>query len=181
MNENFDVDTITPIIEVCLLTATEPLSVEQLALAFDNNVDHALIKKIIFNLSVKYTNSGLELLHLKNGYRFRSKIEYQSYLNKIYNIKPLKYSQAIMETIAIITYKQPITRGEIENIRGVTLGGNIISTLLERQWIEVVGTKEVPGRPELLATTDTFLNDLGITSLQELPNVEHLIEKQIDN
>lgn len=174
MNNELNLSHIKQVIDICLLTATEPLAVEQIALAFDNQLDTQLIEKIVFNLIPEYFAHGLELLRLSNGFRLRSRIEYQSYLNKVYQVKPPKYSKAVMEIITIVAYKQPITRGEIEDIRGVTTNSNVIQSLFERQWIEIVGNKEVPGRPELLATTNNFLEDLGIASLQELlplPNI----------
>ncbi|MCE2705642.1 MAG: SMC-Scp complex subunit ScpB [Proteobacteria bacterium] len=180
MNNNLELIRIKQVIEVCLLTANSPLSVEQIALAFEKQVEISLIEKIIFNLSQEYAEKGLELIRLSNGYRVRSKVEFQTYLNKIYQVKPPKYSQSIMETITIIAYKQPITRGEIEEIRGVTLNSSSIQTLFDREWIEVIGTKEVPGRPELLATTNKFLDDLGIISLQELPPIPTIDNAHIE-
>jgi len=175
-----DFARIRQVVDVCLCTATEPLSAEQLALAFDNNVAIDTIKQAITELETEYSQRGLELVCLANGYRLRSKLEYQEYLNKIYSVKPAKYSRAVMETIAIIAYRQPITRHEIEDIRGVTLSSNIIQTLIEREWIESVGHKEVPGRPELLATTNKFLEDLGLSALNELPELPNISVNDID-
>ncbi|MFN8770104.1 MAG: SMC-Scp complex subunit ScpB [Neisseriaceae bacterium] len=164
-----ELSRIKQIINICLLTANEPLSVEQIALAFDKQIEESLIEKIIFSLNNEYLEQGLELLRLSEGFRLRSQLEYQSYLDKVYQVKPPKYSRAVMETITIIAYRQPITRGEIESIRGVAVNSNAIQILFDREWIEVIGHKEVPGKPELLATTNKFLEDLGIASLQELP------------
>lgn len=168
-NKEIGLEQIKQIIDVCLLTAKDPLTIKQISLAFDGQVDELLIEKIIFGLINEYSERGLELLRLGNGFRLRSRLEYQPYLDKIYQVKPPKYSRAIMETITIIAYYQPITRSEIESIRGVALNSSAIQTLLDREWIEVVGNKDVPGKPELLATTTKFLQDLGIASLKELP------------
>ncbi len=163
---------IESIIEACLLTATTTITVSQLLHIFDNQVDELLIQQAINNLQLKYSNSGIELINIVNGYRFRSPPEFQPYLNKLYQIKPPKYSRATMETLAIIAYRQPVTRGEIEDIRGVAVNTNAIQTLMERGWIEVIGYKQLPGKPELLATTNKMLQDLGLNSLEDLPKVD---------
>ena len=163
---------IEQIIEACLLTATTPISLSQLINIFDAGIDEIIVKQALSKLEHRYATSGVEMVNIAGGYRFRSRIEFQPYLNKLYQVKPPKYSRAIMETLAIIAYKQPVTRGEIEDIRGVTINSNVIQTLMERGWIEVVGQKQVPGKPELLATTSKLLEDLGLKSLEELPNIE---------
>lgn len=168
----YDIDLvqIEKIIEVCLLTATDPISLTQLATVFDMAINDEILLAVIDKIKQRYANSGLELLYLSSsGYRFRSKIEFQPYLNKLYQIKPPRYSRAVMETLAIIAYRQPVTRGEIESIRGVSINTAIIQTLIDRDWIEVIGQKQIPGRPELLATTIKFLEEFGINSLQDLP------------
>lgn len=169
--KQLSLNEIKKIIHICLVTATDAISCEQIKLAFDSSIEIGLIEKTIFQLANEYQEQGIELLHLSNGYRLRSKIEYQIYLDKIYKNKIPRYSKSIMETLAIITYKQPITRSEIEQIRGVSINNNTLSTLFEIGWIEVIGTKELPGRPELLATTIKFLNDFGISSIHELPQI----------
>lgn len=169
--KQLSLNEIKKIIHICLVTATNPISCEQIKLAFDSNIEIGLIEKTIFQLANEYEEQGIELLHLSNGYRLRSKIEYQIYLDKIYKNKPPRYSKSIMETLAIITYKQPITRSEIEQIRGVGINNHTLSTLFEAGWIEVIGTKDLPGRPEILATTTKFLDDLGISSIHELPQI----------
>jgi segregation and condensation protein B len=169
--KQLSLNEIKKIIHICLVTATESISCQQIKLAFESNIEIGLIEKIIFQLANEYQEQGIELLHLNNGYRLRSKIEYQKYLDKIYKNKTPRYSKSIMETLAIITYKQPITRSEIEQIRGVSINNNILNTLFEIGWIEVAGTKELPGRPELLATTNKFLDDFGISSIHELPQI----------
>ncbi|MBP9742942.1 MAG: SMC-Scp complex subunit ScpB [Burkholderiales bacterium] len=170
------------VIEACLLTATAPITAEQLIKVFEDNLSQTVIEDLILQLQQKYLTSSIELIKTATGYRFRSKVEYQRYINKLYAVKPPKYSRSIMETLAIIAYKQPITRGEIEEIRGVQVNSNIIQILNERGWIEIVGHKQVPGKPELLGTTNILLEDLGITSLHDLPpltNPEDTLNKPI--
>lgn len=167
---NLQLDYVVKVIEACLLTANAPITVIQLIDLFDNQIPEIEIKKIITTLIEKYTNSGIELITTTNGYRFRSRLEFQHYINKLNQIKPPKYSRSIMETLAIIAYKQPVTRGDIEEIRGVAVNSNIIQTLTDRGWIEIIGHKQIPGKPELLATTKKLLEDLGIESIENLPN-----------
>ncbi len=164
------------VVEACLLTANDIVDLEQLAAVFDNQISNSLLEKILAEIADDYAERGIELLKIASGYRFRSKPEYQSYLNKLYQTKPARYSRAVMETLAIIAYRQPVTRGEIENIRGVTINSTIIQTLFDRGWIEVVGHKQIPGKPELLATTSKFLDDLAIQSLEELPALPNITE-----
>jgi len=167
---------IKQVIEACLLTANDIVDLEQLATVFDNQISNSSLEKILAEIAEDYAERGIELLKIASGYRFRSKPEYQSYLNKLYQTKPARYSRAVMETLAIIAYRQPVTRGEIENIRGVTINSTIIQTLFDRGWIEVVGHKQIPGKPELLATTSKFLDDLAIQSLEELPALPNITE-----
>ncbi|MBX9598908.1 MAG: SMC-Scp complex subunit ScpB [Burkholderiales bacterium] len=164
------------VVEACLLTANDIVDLEQLAAVFDNQISNSSLEKILAEIANDYAERGIELLKIASGYRFRSKPEYQSYLNKLYQTKPARYSRAVMETLAIIAYRQPVTRGEIENIRGVTINSTIIQTLFDRGWIEVVGHKQIPGKPELLATTSKFLDDLAIQSLEELPALPNITE-----
>jgi segregation and condensation protein B len=172
LSTELQLDYITKVIEACLLTASSPISINQLFAVFDSLITKAQIERIINELDNKYANSGIELIKTIDGYRFRSRIELQHYINKLYSIKPPKYSRSILETLAIIAYRQPVTRGDIEEIRGITVNSNIIQTLTERGWIEVIGHKQVPGKPELLATTKKLLEDLGIESLERLPSID---------
>ena len=172
---------IKNVIEACLLSASDIIDHEQLAAVFDHQISRERIGLIIDEISADYNARGIELLKVASGYRFRSKPEYQSYLNKLYATKPARYSRAVMETLAIIAYRQPVTRGEIENLRGVAVNSLIIQTLFERGWIEVIGHKQLPGRPELLATTHKFLDDLGVQALDELPPLPNLQESLMRN
>lgn len=167
---------IKKVIEACLLTATDVIAIDQLLDVFDNQISEDTVRLIIEELASEYTDTGIELITLASGYRFRSRPEFQSYLNKLYNTKPARYSRAVMETLAIIAYRQPVTRGEIENLRGVAINSNIVQLLFDRNWIEVVGHKQLPGKPELLATTNQFLDDMGIQSLEELPPLPNINE-----
>lgn len=174
MHEQFS--HLKKVVEACLLTANDIIDLEQLAAVFDHQLSNSSLEKILAEIADDYADRGIELLKIASGYRFRSKPEYQSYLNKLYQTKPARYSRAVMETLAIIAYRQPVTRGEIENIRGVTINSTIIQTLFDRGWIEVVGHKQIPGKPELLATTSKFLDDLAIQSLEELPPLPNITE-----
>ncbi|MCC2624933.1 MAG: scpB [Burkholderiales bacterium] len=180
--QNYDIDLMhtEKVIEVCLLTATDPISLSQLSTVFDNTISEDILKNIIDNLKSRYNDSGLELSDLGGGFRFRSKILFQPYLNKLYQVKPPRYSRAVMETLAIIAYRQPVTRGEIEDIRGVSVNSTVIQTLLDRKWIEVIGQKQIPGRPELLATTVKFLEEFNLNSLQDLPPLPHIDTAQFE-
>ncbi|TXI91789.1 MAG: SMC-Scp complex subunit ScpB [Neisseriales bacterium] len=172
---------IKKVIEACLLTATDVIAVDQLLDVFDNQISEDTVKLIVEELASEYIDSGIELITVASGYRFRSRPEFQSYLNKLYNTKPARYSRAVMETLAIIAYRQPVTRGEIENLRGVAINSNIVQLLFDRNWIEVVGHKQLPGKPELLATTTQFLDDMGIQSLEELPPLPNINEAFINS
>lgn len=172
---------IKQVIEACLLSANDIIDLEQLYQIFDEQVSYDTLREIIEEIKSDYEFKGIELIKVASGYRFRSKPEFQSYINKLYNTKPARYSRAVMETLSIIAYRQPVTRGDIESIRGVTINSNIVQTLFDRGWIEVVGHKQLPGKPELLATTNKFLDDLGLEALEELPplpNIEDSFSSQ---
>lgn len=174
---------IKKVVEACLLTANDIIDNEQLIAIFEDQLSQEMLNSIIEEIQTEYHERGVELLKIASGYRFRSRPEYQIYLNKLYQNKPARYSRAIMETLAIIAYRQPVTRGEIENIRGVAVNSNIIQTLFERQWIEVVGHKQLPGKPELLATTNKFLDELGVETLAQLPalpNIEDTFSNNLE-
>ncbi|MDD3266436.1 MAG: SMC-Scp complex subunit ScpB [Burkholderiales bacterium] len=172
---------IKQVIEACLLSANDIIDLEQLHHIFDGQVSYESLRDIIEEIKNDYQFKGIELIKVASGYRFRSKPEFQSYINKLYNTKPARYSRAVMETLSIIAYRQPVTRGDIESIRGVTINSNIVQTLFDRGWIEVIGHKQLPGKPELLATTNKFLDDLGLETLEQLPplpNIEDSFSSQ---
>lgn len=165
---------IKQILETALLVADEPLPLGELRKLFADEMAFETLTPLLVELQKDWKGRGVELVKLASGWRFRAKPEMQPYLNRLSPEKPPRYSRAVMETLAIIAYKQPVTRGEIEEIRGVSVASPIVQTLRERGWVEVVGHKEVPGRPELLATSKQFLNDLGLSNLRELPSLAEL-------
>lgn len=169
-----DLAEIKKILETALLTAGEPLGISELRKLFDEDLGADLVRKLLEELRQDWAGRGVELTCVASGWRFRSRPEYQRYLDRLNPQKPPKYSRAVMETLAIIAYRQPVTRGDIEDIRGVSVSPQVIKTLEARGWIEVVGHRDVPGRPALFATTKAFLDDLDLRSLDELPPLEDL-------
>jgi len=157
------------VLEAALLTAAEPLPLSELKRLFDDNFDDDTLRTLLADLRGDWSQRGIELAQLASGWRFQTRPEIQPYLDRLKNEKPPKYSRAVMETLAIIAYRQPVTRGDIEEIRGVAVSPNILKTLEARDWIDAVGHRDAPGRPALYATTKKFLDDLGLRSLAELP------------
>jgi segregation and condensation protein B len=169
------------ILEAALLVAGEPLAPAELAKLFDPPLEADVVRKLLDEIRAAWSGRSVELCQVASGWRFRAKPELQPYLDRLTPDKPPRYSRAAMETLAIIAYRQPVTRGDIESIRGVAVSTHIIKTLEDRQWIEVVGHRETPGRPALYATTKQFLDDLNLRSLSELPplaqlDTSHLLE-----
>jgi segregation and condensation protein B len=162
------------ILEAALLASPEPLSLPDLKRLFDEQVGGDTLKNLLAELREDWEGRAVELVSLASGWRFQTRPEFQPFAEKLQPEKPPKYSRAVMETLAIIAYRQPVTRGDIEDIRGVVVSAQIIQTLENRGWIDVVGHRETPGRPALYATTGTFLDDLGLRSLQELPPLEEI-------
>lgn len=162
------------IVEAALLTAGEPVAIGTLAKLFDPALDTLAVQQLLAEIATDWTGKSVELVQVASGWRFQCKPAVQSYLDRLTPEKPPRYSRAVMETLAIIAYKQPVTRGDIEAIRGVAVSTNIVKTLEDRQWVEVVGHRETPGRPALYATTKTFLDDLGLSALSELPSLAEL-------
>ena len=169
-----DLGEIKSILEAALLVAGEPLSAAQLAKLFDPPLEQDVIGPLLEEIRDAWAARSVELTQVASGWRFRAKPELQPYLDRLTPEKPPRYSRAAMETLAIIAYQQPVTRGDIESIRGVAVSTYIIKTLEDRQWIEVVGHRETPGRPALYATTKQFLDDLNLRSLSELPPLAQL-------
>lgn len=162
------------VLEAALLAAQEPLSLADLRRLFEDDIGADTLRRLLDELRGSWQGRGVELVNLASGWRFQTRPEYQQYLERLTHDKPPRYSRAVMETLAIIAYRQPVTRGDIEDIRGVTVSTNVIKTLEARSWIDTVGYRDVPGRPALYATTNTFLDDLGLRSLQELPPLEQI-------
>jgi segregation and condensation protein B len=172
--EALDIQKLKRIIETALLTATEPLSIAELKKLNDVSLDHRQLETLLEELTVDWQGRGVELTRVANGWRFRARPEMQPYLDRLNPQKPPRYSRAVLETLAIITYHQPVTRGDIEEIRGVAVSAQILKTLEARGWVEVVGTRDTPGKPELFATTKQLLDDLNLCALQELPSLQEI-------
>ncbi|MDP2056788.1 MAG: SMC-Scp complex subunit ScpB [Thiobacillus sp.] len=162
------------VLETVLLVGQEPLSLHELKKLFDFELSTDILRKLLEELRQDWTGRGVELVGVASGWRFQVRAEYQKYLDRLNPEKPPRYSRAVMETLAIIAYKQPVTRGDIEDIRGVTVSSQVVKTLEERGWIEAIGHRDVPGRPALFGTTGHFLSDLGLVTLSELPPLEEL-------
>src|SRR6186713_2813775 len=170
----FDITQIKRVLEAALLSSTEPLTVLQLKRLFGGQVDADNLRKVLDELKGEWAERSIELTTVASGWRFRVKPEYQEFLDRISNDKAPRYSRAVLETLAIIAYRQPVTRGDIEDIRGVAVSPPTLKALEERGWIDTVGHRETPGRPALFATTRKFLDDLNLRSLEELPPLEEL-------
>ena len=162
------------VLETALLAAQEPLTLAELRRLFEEDIGADTLRRLLDELREAWQGRGVELVNLASGWRFQTRPELQPYLERLSHDKPPRYSRAVMETLAIIAYRQPVTRGDIEDIRGVTVSTNVIKSLEARGWIDTVGYRDVPGRPALYATTKTFLDDLGLRSLQELPPLEQI-------
>ena len=171
---SFDLQEVKRVIEAALLTAGEPLALADLKKLFDEELANDTLRDILDELARDWEGRSVELANVASGWRFRARPEYQRFIERLSPQKPPRYSRAVMETLAIIAYRQPVTRGDVEDIRGVVVSTNIIKALEARGWIDVVGHREVPGRPELFATTRQFLDDLNLRSLTELPPLEEL-------
>src|SRR3954468_1043423 len=162
------------VLEAALLAARDPVAVGELRKMFDEEIGADTVRRLLDELRESWKDRGVELVNTASGWRFQTRAAVLPYIERIHPDKPPRYSRAVMETLAIVAYRQPVTRGDIENIRGVTVSTQIIKTLEDRGWIDVVGHREVPGRPALYATTKQFLDDLGLRSLQELPPLEEI-------
>ena len=162
------------VLETVLLVAAEPVQLGDLKKLFDEEFDDDTWRTLLDDLRRDWADRGIELVQLAGGWRFQTRPEYQGYIEKLKNEKPPRYSRAVMETLAIIAYRQPVTRGDIEDIRGVAVSPNILKVLEGRGWIDAVGHRDAPGRPALYATTRKFLDDLGLRSLSELPPLSEI-------
>ena len=169
-------DNLSLIIEALLFSSSRPLSEKEILSAFDlrSPPTSSEIKEALKSIEEKYSENSIELVKVASGYRLRIRQEYSSWVSKLWEAKPQKYSRALLETLALIAYKQPITRGEIEEVRGVSVSSQIIRTLLDRSWIKVVGHRDVPGKPALFSTTKDFLDDLNLSKLSDLPELPEI-------
>ena len=160
------------IIETALLCAQEPIAAMDLTRLFTDDTSPADIEAVLTAIQEDWQDKGMELVHIATGWRFQSRLSMREYLDRLTPEKPPRYSRAVMETLAIIAYRQPVTRGDIEEIRGVVVSSNVMKQLEDRGWVEVIGHKETIGRPGLYATTKQFLDDLSLPNLQSLPLLE---------
>ena len=167
------------VLETALLAAPAPLAVSELRRLFEDDPGSDEVRRALGELVEDWQGRGVELVQTAGGWRFQTRIEYQVYLDRLKQERPPKYSRAVLETLAIIAYRQPVTRGDIEDIRGVVVSTNVLKTLESRGWVDVVGYRDTPGRPGLYATTRKFLEDLGLRSLTELPPLTE-IERIMD-
>ena len=164
------------VLEAALLTSPAPLSIGQLRRMFEEEIGADTIRRLLDELREDWKERAVELVNLASGWRFQTKPAVNQYVDRLNPEKLPRYSRAVMETLAIIAYRQPVTRGDVEDVRGVTVSTEVIKKLEERGWIDVVGQRDVPGRPALYATTRTFLDDLGLRTLQELPPLEEIAQ-----
>ncbi|MFV0678892.1 SMC-Scp complex subunit ScpB [Ottowia sp.] len=160
------------ILETALICAQQPMTVRELRVLFDDQLNADTLKILLQELQDEWTQRGVELVQVASGWRFQSRPEMREYLDRLNPEKPPKYTRATLETLAIIAYRQPVTRGDIEDIRGVTVNSQLLKQLEDRGWVEVIGHRETVGRPGLYATTRQFLDDLGLESLDQLPMLE---------
>lgn len=173
MDENLS--ELKLILETALMVSHEPLSLHQISKLFEDAIDGDGLRAMLDELKNDWSARGVELVQVATGWRFQARTEYQRYINRLSPEKPPKYSRAVLETLSIIAYRQPATRGDIEDIRGVAVSPNILKTLEGRGWIDVIGHRDVPGRPGLYATTKQFLDDLNLRSLQDLPSLDQFV------
>jgi segregation and condensation protein B len=162
------------IVEAALLSSQEPLSLADLKRLFDAEIGPDTLRRVLDELREDWADKAVELVNLASGWRFQTRADFRPFVDRLNPEKRPRYSRAVMETLAIIAYRQPVTRGDVEDIRGVAVSAPIIQTLESRGWIDVVGHRDTPGRPALYATTKTFLDDLGLRTLQELPPLEEI-------
>ncbi len=169
-----NLEDVKKVLETVLLSATLPLKLGELRRVFEEELHSDFLRIALEELRQEWQHRGVELVQVAEGWRFQTRAEFQVYLDRLNPEKPPKYSRAVLETLSIIAYRQPVTRGDIEEIRGVAVNSQIIRTLEDRGWIEVVAHKEVPGRPALFATTKQFLSDLNLRALSELPTLPEM-------
>src|SRR5438067_13666075 len=167
---------IKRILEAALLASQEPVGLPELKRLFEAEISPDTLRNLLAELAEEWKGKAVELVNVSSGWRFQTTAAFQPYIERLAPEKPPRYSRAVMETLAIIAYRQPVTRGDIEDIRGVVVSTQIVQSLEARGWIDVVGYRETPGRPALYATTRKFLDDLGLRSLEELPPLEEIAQ-----
>ncbi|MCF8147721.1 MAG: SMC-Scp complex subunit ScpB [Sulfuritalea sp.] len=161
------------VLETALICSQQALSVREMRTLFNDAVGADTLKELLQEIALEWTSKGVELVLVASGWRFQSRPEMREFLDRLHPEKPPRYTRATLETLAIIAYRQPVTRGDMEDIRGVTINSLLIKQLEDRGWVEVIGHREAVGRPALFATTKQFLDDLGLTSLDQLPAINH--------
>jgi segregation and condensation protein B len=179
MKEPESIPEMKQVLEAALLTAGQPLSLDEMLKLFAGRMERTTLRMLLDELKTDWSEKSLELVQVASGYRFQAKSQFSEYIVRLSPERQPKYSRAVMETLAIIAYRQPVTRGDIEQIRGVAVNPNVMRQLQERDWIDVVGQREVPGRPSLYATTKHFLDDLNLRSLSELPPFDDFAQTEI--
>jgi len=179
MREPGNVAEMKDILEAALLTAGQPLSLDDMLKLFAGRMERATLRMLLDELKQDWEDRTLDLIQVATGYRFQAKPELSTFIVRLNPERQPRYSRAVMETLAIIAYRQPVTRGDIEQIRGVAVNPNVMRQLIERDWVDVVGQREVPGRPSLYATTKHFLDDLNLCSLAELPPFEDFSQSEV--
>lgn len=165
------------VLETALICAQQPLPVRDMGVLFNGAVSADTLKLLLEELQNDWTGRGVELVHVVSGWRFQSRPQMREFLDRLHPEKPPRYTRATLETLAIIAYRQPVTRGDMEDIRGVTINSLILKQLEDRGWVEVIGHRETVGRPGLYATTRQFLDDLGVESLDQLPAMDTTVEQ----
>ena len=174
MPQQLNLDEVKRVLEAVLLSSSGALTLAELKRVFEVELGNDFLRRALEELRADWQGRAVELVQVADGWRFQTRPEVQSYLDRLNPEKPPRYSRAVLETLAVIAYRQPVTRGDVEEIRGVAVNSQIVKTLEERGWIEVVGHKDVPGRPALFATTRQFLSDLNLRALSELPPLPEL-------
>jgi len=162
------------VIEAALLASPSPQTLADLKRLFDEDIGADTLRRLLLELRADWSERAVELVNLASGWRFQTRADFRTYVERMQPEKAPRYSRAVLETLAIVAYRQPVTRGDIEDIRGVAVSPHVMKTLEGRGWIDIVGHRETPGRPGLFATTRTFLDDLGLRSLEELPPLEEI-------
>ena len=165
-------DQVLRILETALLCGQQPLTIRDIQTLYQDTLSEPDIRAMLAELSTSWEGKGVELVEVATGWRFQSRVEMREFLDRLHPEKPPRYTRATLETLAIIAYRQPVTRGDMEDIRGVTINSLLLKQLEDRGWVEVIGHREAPGRPSLFATTKQFLDDLGLSSLGDLPPLE---------
>ena len=175
------INKLKEVIEVALLTSSQPLAIDDLVRLFVDKTDRSTIRMLLDEIKNEWQDKSMILSQVSSGYRFQAKADFTEFLMRLSPDRAPNYSRAVMEVLAIIAYRQPVTRADIEKIRGVSLGSNTIRQLVEREWVDIIGQKEVPGRPSLFATTKHFLNDFALKSLSELPELNSSLTAELEH